>query len=580
MASRSRIKPGFTLGGEQAEADPLAIDAFVNSNLYEVVEDRADRRCFLVGRTGSGKSAALQHLEETEPDHVIRISPEDLSLPYITDMQLIRFMDSLDVKLDLFWIALWKHLLLVEIIRHRYGVNSLESKQRFLGALRDKLQRQPGKQAALEYLDEFQGRFWVDADERVREITDRFTEKVGAEFKGSGSVGAASASGAISASQEQSSEQRTELASRYQRIVNETQLAKINQMLTVLNDEILDEVNFTYIIIDDLDRDWVDERLSNSLIRCLFRTVLDLQRVKNLKIVVALRTNIFQELDFGSSGGQEEKFRALVLEMRWTKPVLENILDERVRVSQAKSSLDATTFRELLPHANNTRGNPLEYIMDRTLLRPRDAIAFANQCLLSGAGKTKLTWDDIKTAEVTYSANRLLALRDEWKPTYPGIDDLLTKFRGAPARMSKKEFQERLEECALLMSSVNFRGTAWLTPLAEPIWEAGHSNLSWFDRYSGLTGLFYNIGVIGCASAGTAAPTFFDADPNLASSPSRLEKSEYFHVHRMLHRALDISVSQDHRARHSVVSERGAAEESEYFAGGRDEAQEDRPRWR
>ncbi|CNL41460.1 Uncharacterised protein [Mycobacterium tuberculosis] len=44
---------------------------------------------------------------------MIRISPEDLSLPYITDLQVIRFMDSLNVKLDLFWIALWKHVLLV-----------------------------------------------------------------------------------------------------------------------------------------------------------------------------------------------------------------------------------------------------------------------------------------------------------------------------------------------------------------------------------------------------------------------------------------------------------------------------------
>jgi hypothetical protein len=412
VATKSRIKSGFTLGGEQAEADPLSSDAFVSTDLFDVIADKRDTRCFLIGRTGSGKSAALQHLEEIENDHVIRISPEDLSLPYITDMQVIRFMDSLDVKLDLFWIALWKHVLLVEIIRHRYGVTSPENKQRFLAGLREKLHRQPSKQAALDYLDEFEGKFWVDADERVREITDKFTKKISVEGgagAGAGPLGLKLAGGT---STEESSEARSELADRYQRIVNETQLAKLNQMLGVLNDEILDDAHFTYIVIDDLDRDWVDERLSNDLIRCLFRTVLDMQRVRNLKIVVGLRTNIFQELDFGGSGGQEEKFRAMILEMNWTRPALETLLDERVRVAGARAQLEASSLRDLVPHSNQTRGNPIGYMLDRTLLRPRDAIAFTNQCLQAAAGKTRLTWDNIQSAERQYSANRLLALRD------------------------------------------------------------------------------------------------------------------------------------------------------------------------
>jgi len=101
-----------------------------------------------------------------------------------------------------------------------------------------------------------------------------------------------------------------------------------------LDEEILDEQHSTYVVIDDLDRDWVDDSLANDLIRCLFRTVLDLKRVKHLKVLVALRTNIFQELDFGRrSGGQEEKFRSLVLQVRWTKATLIHVLDERVKVA-------------------------------------------------------------------------------------------------------------------------------------------------------------------------------------------------------------------------------------------------------
>ena len=93
-------------------------------------------------------------------------------------------------------------------------------------------------------------------------------------------------------------------------------------MIRVLDEDILSsDQNFTYVVIDDLDRDWADEKIANDLIRCLFRTVLDLQRVENLKIVVALRTNIFDHLNFGSrTGGQEEKFRSLVHRIQWTRP--------------------------------------------------------------------------------------------------------------------------------------------------------------------------------------------------------------------------------------------------------------------
>lgn len=547
MASKARIRSGFTLGGEQAEADPLASEAFVETGLYDVLADRKDTRSFLVGRTGSGKSAALQHLEEAEDGRVIRISPEDLSLPYITDMQVIRYMDSLNVKLDLFWIALWKHVLLVEIIRHRYGVNSPEAKQRFLVSLREKLKRQPGKQAALDYLEEFEGKFWCDADERVREITDRFTERLGAEGGlGASGMGLAANLGA-SASTEQTVEMRSEMADRYQRIVNETQLSKLNQMLVVLNEEMLDDAHFTYVVIDDLDRDWVDERLSNDLIRCLFRTVLDMQRVKNLKVVVALRTNIFQELDFGASGGQEEKFRALVLEMRWTPALLEEVLDHRVRVAASGTDLEATSMRELTPHANNTRGNPINYILERTLLRPRDAIAYANQCFSVAAGKTRLMWEDIQGAERQYSSNRLLALRDEWKPTYPGIDRVIQKFHGAPARMAKEDFQRRLEDAMVLTGDPEFPGVRWMTDFSRSMWEGGGDEKTWFELYQPLASLLYSIGLIGCAVSGSSAPVFYTADPLLADSASSLERCEYFHVHRMFHRALDVERSNEAR---------------------------------
>ena len=133
--SRARLRSGSTLGGEQAEADPDLQEVFFTSGDFDAIQSARDPRCFIVARTGGGKSAALQRLEELKPESVIRITPEDLSLPYITDLQVIKYLDSLNVHLDLLFIALWKHVLLVEIIRHRYKIDSPIAKQNFLANL-------------------------------------------------------------------------------------------------------------------------------------------------------------------------------------------------------------------------------------------------------------------------------------------------------------------------------------------------------------------------------------------------------------------------------------------------------------
>lgn len=546
MAGKSKLKPSLSAGGEQAEADPYSEDAFIETSLYEIIESRDDTKCFVIGRTGAGKSALLQHLEEMYSKHVIRINPEDLSLPYVMDLQVVKTLEGYGVKLDYFWIALWKHVLLVEIIRHRYEVNTAEAKLQFMTALKDKLRRDPGKQSALEYLDEFQGKFWNATDERVREITDTFRKKI----EGAGGLTLGNSALEIgtsgSTSSEMSQEHKRESADRFQRIVNETQLAKLNQMISVLNEEILDEAHFTYVVIDDLDRDWIDEKVANDLIRCLFRSVLDLIKVKNLKVLVALRSNIFMELDFGSTGGQEEKFRALILEMKWTEGELIDVLNERVRLSAQKSGSEIKSFVEMLPPTNRTRGNPMEYILARTLLRPRDAIDFANQCLKATVGKQKISWEDIKLAESTYSSNRLLALRDEWKPTYPGIDWLFNKFKNSEARLDTQNFTSILDECILVLADSNFTGVRWLTEMSTEIFSSsGTKSQKWFENYEKLIELFYKIGLIGLGT-NSGSPTFYLQNPSYAERESNLDQVTSIYIHRMFHKALDIQVNSQY----------------------------------
>ena len=538
---KRRLRSDFSLGVEQAEVDPLLLEAFYESGDYAVVTSRTDPRCFLIARTGGGKSAALRRLEEAEHGHVVRIVPENLSLPYISNLGVMKYLDGLEVHLDPFFIALWKHVLLVELLKHRYNIDTPGAKTTFLSTLRQTIARDSAKRQALDYLDEFQDRFWCETDERVHDIIEKFERRIGIDGNAKVDVPGIGGIGILaSASDAKVSESKSQLVDRFQRIVNETQLPRLNKMIEVLDDDVLNEQHFTYVIIDDLDRDWIDERLSNALIRCLFRAVQDLKRVRNLKILVALRTNIFQELSFSRGGGQEEKLRALVLSMRWTRVDLLTMLDERVRaVAATRDDPDLRGLRDLLPRTNKTRGNPVDFILDRTLMRPRDAISFVNEALSLSSGRTSISWETLREAESQYSEKRLLALRDEWKSTYPGIEQVMDVFRGYPARMSRDSLRQRLDDAALVLAEPTFPGVSWLTPLTEPLWNMPSGEENWSAAYQPLTSLFYGLGLIGLINPGKTDAIYSYEAPSLIERWSGIKSTVSFTIHPAFQLALE-----------------------------------------
>lgn len=542
MAKKARLGPSFNIGGDQAEADPLLDEAFYESGHFKALADRLDPRCFVVGRTGSGKSAALRRLAEVNPEKVIRIVPEDLSLPYITNLDVVQKLQALGVDLQNFWKALWRHVLIVEVIRHRYRIDSAETKQTVLQTLRDKIARNPGKKLALAYLDEFEGRFWAETDERVREITTTLTQRVAGAAAGSGGLPTvASAKASAESSTEREVSERVELQHRYQRIVNETQLARLSKMMEVLDEDVLSAPqDFTYIVIDDLDKDWVDATLANELIMALFKTVHDLKRVRHLKVLVALRTNIFAHLDFGAaSGGQEEKYRSLVLPMNWTRNQLVNLINQRVRIAGRQQDAEISGVTGILPHSNQKRGSAIDYLLDRTLMRPRDLIAYLRECLGESEGKTQISWDAITRAETAYSENRLLALRDEWKPNFPGIDRVFETFRAASGRMDRQDVETRLDECIMLLAEGGFTGKGWLEPLSAAVLN-GRAELSWAARYGPILRMLFDIGFLGVATTSKHQPVFSTDDQGALKHDSQVEAVEYYFVARAYHSVLEI----------------------------------------
>lgn len=545
----SQFRSDFTFGSPVAESDHLLSVSYWDNGDFEAISSRVDFHCFVIGRTGSGKSAAFKLLEEKYPNRVVRIIPENLSLPYITNLDVTRQLLDLGVRLEPFFKALWKHVFVVEIIKHRYNIDSPEKKMNILSFIRNKLRNDAAKIKALEYLEEFGDKFWSETNERVRQIAESFESKI----KASGSIDASLESLGIKSSSTVESENenrnfteiKREVAVKYQRIVNETQLPRLNEMVVILNNEILDsEQHFTYLIIDDLDKEWVDGNLANQLIRCLFEAVLDMQQVKNLKILVALRTNIFQQLNYGEQmrGAQEEKFRSHSLNITWNKNNLKSLLESRAIGASKFYRLDPPkTLEDILPKGNKTDGEAIDYILNRTLMRPRDAISYLNTCLREATGRERMSWENMRQSEKKYSEDRLLALRDEWKDPYFGIEKLFRCFRGKPARMTKQQLSEVLEDIALLVVDEKFQGTTWLTPLCEHMW-SGDTTKTWEDMYGPIANMLFNFGFIGYSkSANTNSKAIYSYDEiSKVNTVMDIENIQQFEIHPAFRAALDI----------------------------------------
>jgi hypothetical protein len=78
------------------------------------------------------------------------------------------------------------------------------------------------------------------------------------------------------------------------------------------------------------------------------------------------------------------------------------------------------------------KGPSSAYMVDRTLLRPRDLIEFFNSCLDRATGRPALTREMILKAEAVYSKNRMRSLQDEWIAEYPSLVDFTALLKQQP----------------------------------------------------------------------------------------------------------------------------------------------------
>ena len=86
------------------------------------------------------------------------------------------------------------------------------------------------------------------------------------------------------------------------------------------------------------------------------------------------------------------------------------------------------SYRDVLPHEIDHQP-PLDYMLERTMMRPRDLILFFNFCIQRAADRPVITAQIMHDAEGEYSRARLRSLADEWVGDYPNLADFSMLFR-------------------------------------------------------------------------------------------------------------------------------------------------------
>jgi hypothetical protein len=125
IKSSFRFRRADRVGSPSAEDDELLHECFVDAGDLEALSDTHNPYRIVVGRTGAGKTALLRKLDELE-ENVVWLQPDSLSLQYLANNSMIKYLTDNSVDLDLFYKVLWRHIFAVELIKVRYRITSRE----------------------------------------------------------------------------------------------------------------------------------------------------------------------------------------------------------------------------------------------------------------------------------------------------------------------------------------------------------------------------------------------------------------------------------------------------------------------
>jgi hypothetical protein len=265
-------------------------------------------------------------------------------------------------------------------------------------------------------------------------------------------------------------------------------------------------------------------------------------RIDYAKIIIALRVDLFERVLRATSdaGFQDEKYRNLTLPVNWESQGLIEVLDKRVNalVRLHYAGNQDVSLRDVLPASiGKPRQRGIDYLIDRTLLRPRDAIAFFNTCMRFADGDPVVGANKLIDAEAIYSDQRLQSLADEWSVQYPKLLDICEILRDRSNSFNIRDWNMgHLDELCLAV----FENNTFLQGEDISLLDDYYRNrISRAMLRKGLAMILYRTGIVGLRVRRDGPVRWaYDGRPEVPASA--LGEGTSIHVHKMLWHTLGI----------------------------------------
>lgn len=543
-----KLKKDVKIGSLSAETDTLLSQVFVDVGHVGRLLDTGDGAFIILGRAGSGKTALIKRIKESA-SHISTLDPEDLSMQYLHNSSL-RALLALNVNLEVFYKHLWRHVCILELIRMRFGdAGDVPTVIQQIFPLEKVFRReqQRTKETAQKYLQEFGDGYWIKSDTRIKKITSEFEDRIRHDDKLAAAIGLVPAS--LNAGQSNGTEHRRserieqEVIDRAQSIVSDFQIADLNRVVDLLAKHGFDDQKKQYyLVIDDLDKDWMpDDGIYLDLIKSLLFTVRELNaRLSTVKIVVALREDIYHRVFQRASRHepQREKWEDFLLRITWTKEELVQLIDTRLdAVFRGEFILAPPKLVDILPHRKKKdHEDPLDFLLSRTFMRPRDVIDFINRVMSNSVEFTRFSWATLYQTEVEYSEARLKSVFDEWKAAFYSLPVIYGLLKQLGPRFKPCDISE--EQVFKILESPRAKDCVWLTNLMTKLVE---NELDASQVKLEFVKALYLVGLVGVRQEASHRDVYsFD---RALSRIRDLRSDQQFVVHKMFWSALGLASS-------------------------------------
>ncbi|MDE0136467.1 MAG: hypothetical protein OXM54_16730 [Acidimicrobiaceae bacterium] len=227
-----------------------------------------------------------------------------------------------------------------------------------------------------------------------------------------------------------------------------------------LRDAVIDYLRHkdsVWLLIDNLDKGSpvggsrsTDVLLIRSLLDAMRTLRNDLESANvEFRYLVFLRSDIYEHLvDEAPDKGKDSTIR-----LDWDDPeALQKIVERRIVSStELRGDFRSSIWSQLCAPLVGAQ-HSFDYLIDRTLLRPRDLLMFLHRCVETSInrGHNIIEEDDMQFAENGYSNDMLLNVQYEMADLNPAYDNLVESLAGASAQMELEDARLQVEVMASL----------------------------------------------------------------------------------------------------------------------------------